>query len=262
MVPNPNLIEAALAYATEVEGIETAIYPVGRSLGKTREPLRVAEEYAMLDAISDGRLIAGFPVGLAYDANINNGIPPIETRPRFDENLELVLRAWRDAKPFAWNGKFSQHAASQPLAQAPAERVRRSPSPESATRSTMEFCLQRGFGFNYFGWFGFRVTGPAHLRSLLGSRRPARPGQQPLPHRLLALRMRRRNRREGRGVVCQARRVFLPEGHRQHPDAAADAARGHRHQGPGIHLPRPERLRACTRRCARPASRNSSMPAR
>ena len=55
MAPNPNLVEAALAYATEAEGIETAIYPVGRSLGKSREPLRVAEEYAMLDAISNGR---------------------------------------------------------------------------------------------------------------------------------------------------------------------------------------------------------------
>jgi alkanesulfonate monooxygenase SsuD/methylene tetrahydromethanopterin reductase-like flavin-dependent oxidoreductase (luciferase family) len=49
---------------------------IGRTLGKTREPLRVAEEYAMLDNISGGRLLAGFPVGLANDANFNNGVPP------------------------------------------------------------------------------------------------------------------------------------------------------------------------------------------
>jgi len=70
-------VAAAVAYATEAEGLDVAIYPVGRSLGKAKEPLRVAEELAMLDVISGGRLVAGFPVGLAYDANINNGPPPI-----------------------------------------------------------------------------------------------------------------------------------------------------------------------------------------
>jgi alkanesulfonate monooxygenase SsuD/methylene tetrahydromethanopterin reductase-like flavin-dependent oxidoreductase (luciferase family) len=159
MAPNPNLVEAALAYATEAEGIETAIYPVGRSLGKTREPLRVAEEYAMLDAISRGRVVAGFPVGLAYDANINNGVPPIETRPRFDENLELILRAWQDPDTFAWNGRYNQYPAVN-LWPRPLQK----PHPPVAITGignprTMEFCLQRGFGFNYLGWFGFRVTG-------------------------------------------------------------------------------------------------------
>lgn len=159
MVPNPNIILSALAYATELEGIETAIYPVGRSLGKTREPLRVAEEYAVLDVMSGGRVVAGFPIGLAYDANVNNGVPPIETRPRFDENLNLIQKAWTEHKPFAWNGKFAQHSSvnlwPRPL--------QKSGPPIAITGignpNTMEFCLRRGFGFNYFGWFGLRMTG-------------------------------------------------------------------------------------------------------
>jgi alkanesulfonate monooxygenase SsuD/methylene tetrahydromethanopterin reductase-like flavin-dependent oxidoreductase (luciferase family) len=77
MSPNPDLTAAAFAYATEVEGIDVGVQVIGRTLGKTREPLRVAEEYAMLDNISGGRLLAGFPVGLAYDANFNNGVPPV-----------------------------------------------------------------------------------------------------------------------------------------------------------------------------------------
>jgi alkanesulfonate monooxygenase SsuD/methylene tetrahydromethanopterin reductase-like flavin-dependent oxidoreductase (luciferase family) len=101
MVANPSLVGAAIAYATEAENLKVAINPVGISLGKAREPVRVAEEYAMIDCISGGRLIAGFPVGLLYDASINNGVPPIEVRARFDENLPLVLRAWRDKAPFA-----------------------------------------------------------------------------------------------------------------------------------------------------------------
>src|SRR6516225_5120641 len=68
MSGNPNLTANEVAYATETEGLEVAIYPAGRSLGKTREPVRVAEEYATIDMVSGGRLVAGFPVGLPYDA--------------------------------------------------------------------------------------------------------------------------------------------------------------------------------------------------
>ena len=94
MVPNPSLVASALAYMTESEGLDVAIVPMGRSLGKAKEPLRVAEEYAHIDVMSGGRLVAGFPIGLSYDAAINNGIAPIDIRPRFDEGLELILRAW------------------------------------------------------------------------------------------------------------------------------------------------------------------------
>ena len=159
MAPNPDLLEAALAYATETEGLATAIYPIGRSLGKSREPVRVAEEQAMLDCMSNGRLICGFPVGLAYDANVNNGVPPLETRARFDENLELVIRAWTEKKPFPFNGKFSKFGSVNIW-----PRPIQEPLPPIwitgiGNPKTMEFCLSRSFGFNYFGWFGAKLTG-------------------------------------------------------------------------------------------------------
>ena len=159
MVPNPSLIASALAYATDAEGLEVAIYPIGRSLGKAKEPLRVAEELAMIDAISGGRLVAGFPVGLAYDANINNGVPPIETRARFDEALPLVLRAWTEETPFAFNGRYSQHAHVNIWPRP----VQKPHPPVSVTGignpQTMQFTLENGYGFNYFGWFGVKNTG-------------------------------------------------------------------------------------------------------
>ena len=55
-------------------------------------PLKVAEEYALLDNISGGRLIAGFQVGLSYDANQNGAIPAIETRERYNEHRELIVQ--------------------------------------------------------------------------------------------------------------------------------------------------------------------------
>lgn len=158
MAPNPSLIGSAIAYATENEGLDVAICSLGRSLGKSREPVRVAEEYAMIDCISGGRLLAGFPVGLAYDANINNGVPPIETRARFDENLPLVLKAWSAEEPFAHNGKFSQYPSvniwPRPLQERPPVWITGIGNP-----ATMKFSLENDFGFNYFGWFGVKSTG-------------------------------------------------------------------------------------------------------
>src|SRR4029453_1912941 len=84
MSANPSLTANALAYATESEGLDVAIYPAGRSLCKTREPLKVAEEYATVDTVSGGRLVAGFPVGLAVEACLNNGNTPMELQIRSD----------------------------------------------------------------------------------------------------------------------------------------------------------------------------------
>jgi len=157
MMPNPNLVASALAYQTEVEELDVAIYPMGRSLGKSREPIRVAEEYAMLDVISGGRLIAGFPVGLSYDASMNNGVPPIEVRGRFHEHLELVLRAWREREPFAHNGKHAQYPMvniwPRPLQQQVPVWMTGVGNP-----NTMRTILEKGFGFNFFGFAGSRLT--------------------------------------------------------------------------------------------------------
>lgn len=159
MVPNPDLVASALAYQTEAEGLDVAIFPMGRSLGKAREPVRVAEEYAFIDVLSGGRLVAGFPVGLHYDASLNNSVPPIEIRPRFDENLELLLRAWSDPEPFVHNGRFTQHRQvniwPRPLQQPmPPVWITGIGNPR-----TMQMCLERNFGFNYLSWFGAKLTG-------------------------------------------------------------------------------------------------------
>jgi alkanesulfonate monooxygenase SsuD/methylene tetrahydromethanopterin reductase-like flavin-dependent oxidoreductase (luciferase family) len=112
----------------------------------------------MLDVISGGRLVAGFPVGLGYDAGINNGVPPLEIRPRFDENLELVLRAWRDREPFPWNGRFHQYPGvniwPRPLQNPPPTWITGIGNP-----NTMRMTLERGFGFNYFSFAGAKLTG-------------------------------------------------------------------------------------------------------
>src|ERR1700743_773148 len=71
-------------------------------------PNRIAEEYAMIDCISGGRLVAGFPTGLPSDATISNGVVPIEQRERYREALALVQKAWSAKEVFGWNRKHYQ----------------------------------------------------------------------------------------------------------------------------------------------------------
>ena len=63
---NPSLMGSVLAKGTN--GQNVAIIQLGSTLPSTTPPTRIAEEYAMLDCISGGRLIAGFPTGLPTDA--------------------------------------------------------------------------------------------------------------------------------------------------------------------------------------------------
>ena len=104
MSPSPNLLAASLATSTQY----AAITIVGNSLALYNPPTRVAEEYAYLDCLSGGRLAAGFVLGTPMDSVFAYGMTPVEMRERFDEARRLILRAWTEAKPFAFNGKYNK----------------------------------------------------------------------------------------------------------------------------------------------------------
>src|SRR6201998_2760203 len=103
---NPSLMGAALAKLTN--GLNVAIIQIGSPLPSTSPPTRIAEEYALIDCLSGGRLVAGFPTGLPTDATISNGVVPVEQRERYREALQLVKKAWSAKEIFAWNGKHYQ----------------------------------------------------------------------------------------------------------------------------------------------------------
>jgi alkanesulfonate monooxygenase SsuD/methylene tetrahydromethanopterin reductase-like flavin-dependent oxidoreductase (luciferase family) len=67
-------------------------------------PVRVAEEYALVDAMSGGRLVAGLLRGAPYEYLVYS-VPPSESRSRFEEAWELVVRAWSEPEPFGWEGE-------------------------------------------------------------------------------------------------------------------------------------------------------------
>ncbi|MEH6638814.1 MAG: LLM class flavin-dependent oxidoreductase [Porticoccaceae bacterium] len=158
VLPNPNLQMSALAYATEQEKLDVALAVLGRSLGKSREPIRIAEEYAAIDQISGGRLVAGFPVALSYDASQNAGHPPIETRPRYEDNRRLIERAWSAREPFEWNSQYNRYPNVNPW---PRPYQERPPiwSPSIGTPSSLGRILDDDDVFLYLSWFGPKYTG-------------------------------------------------------------------------------------------------------
>src|SRR5262249_51870489 len=76
------------------------------------QPLRVAEEFASLDLLSNGRAI--FCAGRGYDRREYDAfdVPLEESRERFDEELVLVRKALTEER-FTFEGKF--HRVSEPL---------------------------------------------------------------------------------------------------------------------------------------------------
>jgi alkanesulfonate monooxygenase SsuD/methylene tetrahydromethanopterin reductase-like flavin-dependent oxidoreductase (luciferase family) len=128
----------------------------------------------MLDVMSGGRLVAGLPVGLSYDANLNNGIPTVETRDRYREAVELVMRAWAEDEPFTWNGRFSQYSLVNPWPR-PLQRPR-PPVMLGGAGRRMQWTIRVTPSSTSAG--SGQLTAH-HLRPLLGTRRPERDRAQP-----------------------------------------------------------------------------------
>ena len=68
-------------------------------------PLRVAEDYAMVDVLSGGRLNLGVGSGYLAHEYAGFGVDPAEKRARFDEALEILLRAWTGER-FSYAGAY------------------------------------------------------------------------------------------------------------------------------------------------------------
>ena len=71
-------------------------------------PVRVAEELAMLDTMAGGRLVVGLLRGTSNEA-LTYDLNPQEARERTDEGMELILKAWTEPQPFGWQGRHFQY---------------------------------------------------------------------------------------------------------------------------------------------------------
>jgi len=99
-MPSPNLIAAALTQRTK----RIKIGVLGNILPLRDHPVRVAEEYAMVDCLSNGRLIAGFVRGIPAEY-VWYGVNPEESRGRFQEAYDLIMTAWTNSV-WSFEGEF------------------------------------------------------------------------------------------------------------------------------------------------------------
>jgi alkanesulfonate monooxygenase SsuD/methylene tetrahydromethanopterin reductase-like flavin-dependent oxidoreductase (luciferase family) len=151
LMPSPNLIAATLARRTQ----EVALVVLGNSIALYNPPVRVAEEFAMLDCISGGRLVAGFPVGTSMDTNYCYGQIPALTREKYQEAHELIMRAWHSLEPFAFNGRYNKlryvNIWPRPIQQPhPPIHI-----PGGGSVETYDFCIDHTYSYSYLSFTGY-----------------------------------------------------------------------------------------------------------
>ncbi len=152
LMPSPNLFAAVLARQTK----QCRIAVIGNALPLYDPPTRVAEEMAIIDVLSNGRLIAGMVVGGGpeyYSFSIN----PTTARERFNESLELIVRAWTEPGPFEHYGKHYKLRYVNPW-----PRPLQQPHPPIwipgiGSLETMELVARRRWAYMGIPYFHIRV---------------------------------------------------------------------------------------------------------
>jgi alkanesulfonate monooxygenase SsuD/methylene tetrahydromethanopterin reductase-like flavin-dependent oxidoreductase (luciferase family) len=109
----------------------------------------------MLDVISGGRLVAGFPVGTAMDTNYCYGEVPATLREKYREAHDLIIRAWTEPDVFSFNGKYTKlryvNLWPKPLQQP------RPPVwiPGGGSVETWDFCAEHDYQYSFLSFFGY-----------------------------------------------------------------------------------------------------------
>jgi len=103
LAPNAFLVSAALSQV-----LPRAKIAVLGPLVAMNNPVRIAEELALLDTISGGRCIVLFLRGTPNEF-LSYGVNPEETRARTQEATTLILRAFTEGRPFGWIGRYYRY---------------------------------------------------------------------------------------------------------------------------------------------------------
>lgn len=100
MSARTNIVATAIAAHTE----RIKLLVLGNPLPLADNPIVLAEEMAMIDLMSGGRLIAGMVRGGGTE-QILNDVNPAFNRERFEEAHDLIIASWTRPGPFRWDGE-------------------------------------------------------------------------------------------------------------------------------------------------------------
>jgi alkanesulfonate monooxygenase SsuD/methylene tetrahydromethanopterin reductase-like flavin-dependent oxidoreductase (luciferase family) len=100
--PAAPLVLAVLARVTK----RGRILILGNPIANRRQPVRVAEEMALADVLSHGRVEVGFVRGVPFEISPANS-NPVYMNERHWEALDLIIKAWTSHEgPFSHEGRF------------------------------------------------------------------------------------------------------------------------------------------------------------
>jgi len=103
MMPNPQLLLTAAAQRTRRLRLGTAV-----TLLPMHHPIRIAEDFAMLDLISDGRVNFGAGRGMGTAPYAVFGADYKTSQERLGEALDIIVRAWVN-DVLDWDGEYYQY---------------------------------------------------------------------------------------------------------------------------------------------------------
>jgi alkanesulfonate monooxygenase SsuD/methylene tetrahydromethanopterin reductase-like flavin-dependent oxidoreductase (luciferase family) len=142
MMAAPNVIASAIIPQTR--NAKICVWGTPPNL---EYPNRLAEEYAMLDVMSEGRLEVAFPLGtgMEYWANPIN---PTTARERHRESIAIILQAWTQDGPTKFFGEFYTYRFLNPW-----PRPYQKPHPPcyivgTGSPETVELAAELGFGYS------------------------------------------------------------------------------------------------------------------
>jgi alkanesulfonate monooxygenase SsuD/methylene tetrahydromethanopterin reductase-like flavin-dependent oxidoreductase (luciferase family) len=142
LMPSPNIIASALTQKTS----RGKIVVLANLLPLHANPLRVAEEYAMLDNMSNGRVIAGLAPGGGQET-FNYNTPAAIQREQFWEAVDLIEQAWTREGPFEFEGKHYPLRYVNPWPQPQQQPHPPIWIPGSQSRETMRQVAKRGHSY-------------------------------------------------------------------------------------------------------------------
>ena len=142
MMAAPNLIAAAIIPQTKKAKI--CVWGTPPNL---EYPNRLAEEYAMLDVMSEGRLEVAFPLGTGMEYWANP-ISPATARARHRESIDIILKCWTLDGPTTYYGDFYTYRYLNPW-----PRPYQKPYPPcyivgTGSQETIDLAAQLGFGYS------------------------------------------------------------------------------------------------------------------
>ena len=119
---------------------------LGNPLPVADNPVRLAEELAMIDLLSKGRLVPGIVRGGGVEAFASNTNPAFN-RERFEEAHDLIIKTWTQPGPWRWEGNHYQFRVVNPWVlpmQKPHPRIW---VPGVSSRETIVWCAQHGYPY-------------------------------------------------------------------------------------------------------------------